>query len=187
MNWQRPRWMNRVRRLPEHLHELTGRFYDLANQVRDAVSELVGETVGNAVRDVIHRTWHPKPVESVRHREYDLDEDERGFRDRYRNDYDDEEEFRERSDDNASESVAGNAKASAAVPRSALMALGLQTVGWWLRKRGSWLGALSLGCMVSGLTLLSGPVALAGINLLEAASDLYSINQMLTTSFDTLN
>lgn len=189
MKWERPRWMSRVRRLPEHLHKLAGRLHELADQVRDAVSELVGDTVGNAVRDVIQRAWRPKPALSsagnIPCREYELDEEERAYREYYAQEYGEDFEHEQSCDASTADS-ANPSSANPSVAKSALLALGIQTAGWWLRQRGSWLGALGLGCIVGGLTVLGGPIAIAGVNLLEAASDIYSINQMLNVAPDTL-
>jgi hypothetical protein len=167
--------------MPAHLNELGHRLRELASEVREAMAELAGDSLGRAVRDALTRFWRklPGPAESTRPRParsagYDWTEDptdpwghnESGWSDR---------QYRppmppptERQD-------------AEKVPDTAhLFALALHAGGWWLQRYGSWLGAVGLGCTIGGVALIGGRAAIAGFNLLEAVSELYTLNNLLS-------
>ena len=74
-----------------------------------------------------------------------------------------------------------------AITKTHLLALAMKAAGWYLQRRGSWLGALGLGLLVGGVALVGGPLALAGLGLVEAASEAIALNHLLFLGAGTLN
>jgi hypothetical protein len=148
-------WQSLIAR---RLRELADRLRLLAGRVREAAAEAVAEAVSRATGDALLG----RPGGS-----YLTDRDYRG-RDRYgyeRDEYDNR-------DDEEEPDYGGDYRPRPVRPSLPLAGVALEAAGWWLRARGRWPGALALGLLLAGATLLGGPWAAAALAAAEAAATL---------------
>jgi hypothetical protein len=186
MNWK-PSQRVGPREFPTHLNDLGLRLRELAAEVRGAVAELTGEALGRAVRDALMHFWRQLPAPAAAPRPqtahasaYDWSDDPTVDPWR-RHEPDWEEEYQ------APIAPAPSRPETEVPATSTLVALALHAGGWWLQRYGTWLGALGIGFSVGGLAYLGGRTAIAGLNLLEAVSELYSLNNLLSSGSKSLS
>jgi hypothetical protein len=173
--------------LPGHLHELASCLRNLSSRVRESVAEAVSITVGRAVQDGLTRLLEvtrtnapPKFRQEPEIDPYDWSAPNS------ENSWDQDEPIRAASY-YARQQEPEPAPQKASAPAPYLVALGLKMTAWWLRRRGSWAGALGLGLLVSGLAMAGGPIAVASLGFAEAASEVIALNNLLSTSADALS
>jgi len=160
---------------------------NLSSRVRESVAEAVSVTVGRAVQDGLTRLLEgtKSPEQPPLRREPEIDP------------YDwtvpNSENSWEQDESARYEPYYAPPPPPAPTPQpmktpaAHLVALALKATAWWLRRRGSWAGALGLGLLVGGLSLAGGPVTVAGLAFAEAASEVMALNNLLSTSADALS
>jgi hypothetical protein len=186
MNWNPRSMMRRVHSLPAHIQELGSYLRELSAQMRESVAQAVGNTVGRAVQDGLTRLFHHPPVAEVSSQRL---EPEIGAYDRSDPIRDNDWGLDEPRDDEPRPIANSSTVAPepALVTAHGLLALALKATGWWLSRRGSWVGALGLGLLVGGIALVGGPIAVAVIGLAEAACEAVALNNLLSTGAIDLN
>jgi hypothetical protein len=180
MNYYPGAAIRRVRGLPEHLHDLAEHLGLLSARVRQTVAEAIGDTLGRTVKDLLNRCWSGQPVIEPPSPRRDDPIDPDNWR------YADEEQSRHRSASEWDEAYPvpeqrqSPAEQPAARPTAGLLALALHAAGWWLRRRGAWLGALGVGALVGGAALLGGQAAIIGLGLAEAIGEVLVLHQLIS-------
>ena len=183
MNWNPRSMIHRVHGLPRHLRDLGLYLGELSTRVRESVAEAVGNTVAGAVRDSLTRIWerpaHREPPPRRREPEIDpYDWTEPLTEEQWIEEQRLADEYRPAPQPPVEES---------AVTKTHLLALAMKAAGWYLQRRGSLLGALGLSVLVGSVALVGGPLALVGLGLAEAASEVFALNHLLTLGAVTLN
>ncbi len=178
MNWPLPpHGIPRVPGLPANLQDLASKLRSLALRVRSAVGEQVGENASRAVRDLLERVWHNpaereverRPLRSADAWPSETDDDWLS----------DEQAWEQALSQPRRRDEPGMMSPNSRPSTEAIGALVLQAGGWWLHRRGSWLGAFGVSVLVGGLLYYGGPLAVAWFSLLEAVCDLYSLDGLL--------
>jgi len=167
--------VRRIGNLSAHLAELSTYLRDLSYRVRTSVAEAIGNTVGRIVKDSLQRLWN-RPVEPEsppRPR-------------RYYSDYPDDDWHDGRHDerwpgedaDGTMPEPASTRPQPGPTPKTvaalSAAAMFMRACGWWLCRRGSWLGALGIGAIVGAVAWLGGPLITTGLGFAEAAGELIS-------------
>lgn len=163
MNWTPS--LRRPETLSEHLRRLADQFVDLAAEIRSSAAGLTGETIGQAVRDVLLRYWK-NPVAPAPHWN---------------------EERADWSNDPCGRPVSFEAESpqktapAENVPSStgSRLALVLQS-GVWLLKHGTVVGAVGVGATVGGLLLFRNTLGPTSIDLASAMVEIASLIGLLT-------
>jgi len=165
------RWFHRIVGLPDHLQELADHFSRLTARVRAAVAEAVGETVSRAVTGLMQRSFKGQPLLEPRRPE--PEDDWQTARDPWHpdeaywpHDYPEEPE-----------------PPKAVTPKPStlgLWAVALHGAGWWLQRKGSWLGAMGIALVFGGAAVVGGRVAMAGLGLAETVHEILSLQHALT-------
>jgi hypothetical protein len=143
--------------LIQHARRLGQQLADLTRQVRQAVTTVISETLSRLAHDAVHRvlvlprfTSAPLPRRTWPADDTDPWAEDHGQR-----------EWRESSyteaDDDCSESPSNETTPSL---RPIAWAAGLGAASWWLRRRGTVLGALAMALM-SGVFVLFGDAVAA--------------------------
>jgi hypothetical protein len=134
---------------------------ELTRQVREAVATTVSETMARLARDAVQCIMEPRwsaPTAATRQLtpEYDCDpwaEDP------------DQQEWSDSTDARSEEVRTIEPSTRTAGPiRSAILAAGLSAASWWLRRRGSVLGALGMALMPGVFAVFGDTVAADGIH-----------------------
>jgi hypothetical protein len=173
-----------------HLNELSTCLRNLSARLRESVAEAVGSSVGRAVQDGLARL-----LDRSNRPEYRPSREERCFDpDRRRFDSDDwsqavDENGWEVDEPQMPESRPSPATSTPTNPspiqKAQLLALMLKATSGWLMRRGSaWRGAVGVGLLIGGLAAIGGPIAAAGIGIVEAAADLLMLNNLIMTGAD---
>ena len=175
MNWNPRAMIHRVHGLPRHLRDLGHYLGELSSRVRESIAEAVGNTVAGAVRDSLTRIWdrpaHREPP--TRRREPEIDPYD------WTEPLTEEQWLQEQRLAEDDRPAAQPAVEEPVVTKTQLLALAMKAAGWYLQRRGSWLGALGLSLLVGGVALVGGPLALAGLGLVEAATQAVALNHVL--------
>jgi hypothetical protein len=173
-----------------HLGEFSSCLRNLSARLRESVAEAVGSSVGRAVHDGLARL-----LDRSNRPEYRSSREERCFDpDRRRFDSDDwspavDENGWEVDEPEMPESRPSQATSTPTnpppIPKTQLLVLMLKATSGWLMRRGfSWRGALGIGLLIGGLAAIGGPIAAAGIGVVEAAADLLTLNNLIMTGAD---
>jgi hypothetical protein len=159
------------------LHNLGRHLGDVSRRVRLAVVEAIRATVADMARDAVDRVLvHGGWNRSLPSRYYHEPRDE--F-----DPWDDDQvdQWPDRGDDEE-EPLPVPAYGSAQPTRhgSYGLAVALAAAGWWLRQQGTLLGAFGVAVAVAAAAALTKRLAWDGQPLMEAASDLLSLQRCLS-------
>ena len=166
--------VRRIGNVSAHLAELSTYLQDLSHRVRASVAEAMGNTVGRIVKDSLQRLW-TRPVESEpsRPRRYYSDYHDDDWHDGRQDErwHREDADYTEPEPDSTRLQPGPTPKTVAALSAAAMF---MRAAGWWLCRRGSWLGALSIGAVVGAVAWLGGPLITTGLGFAEAAGELIS-------------
>lgn len=171
-----------MRDVPHHLRGLAIQFGELTVRVRATIADLVGDTLGRAVRDVLNHLLQRSPSVMPERSRVDPDDyhDWSDPADPWRDDY---RRYAERQPPPRPRRDIPDEPSS---PSKGLVAIALQTAGWWLLRHGSWLGVVALGCTVGGVAFFGGRIARIGISLFDVIGDLFALDRLVTSASSAL-
>ena len=161
MTWNIHKVGQRIRSLPSHLNELSDNLAEISSRVRTSIGDVVGNTAAQIVRDTLKRLWSGSPGNTSQpfRQERELDpgawpdpRDDDGWD--FHEDPLGEADIPRPATDAPSEAIP--------LPTTQIAALALKAAGWYLYRRGSWWGALGVGCGVGGLAIVGGQIVIAG-------------------------
>jgi hypothetical protein len=157
--WKTGQVGRRLRELGQHLAELSQR-------VREAVIQAVRETIAQLARDAVDSLLHRHQFGSA---EMSLPDDPEGTYDPW----DDVDPYSVRP---FRESVRAFSRPTSQAPTPpsgrSVVALALAAAGWWLRQRGSWLGALAVGLIAGFVACVAQRLADDGLLVVQAVHEL---------------
>jgi hypothetical protein len=163
--------VRRLHDLGEHLTELTAR-------VRHAVIEAIREMVANLARDTVDQLLigrlSERRMPKIMH----------GYRDDYDPWADDRERqtWTEREPDDFEDSIPTTSSAVATVSTSpCALAVALAAAGWWLRQRGTLLGACGVALVAAVAAIATQRLTSNGLPWMQAASELLNLHRCLST------
>jgi hypothetical protein len=160
----------RLHGLGRHLGEMSGR-------VRLAVVEAIRATVADMARDAVDLVLFRRGLNRSMPSRY---HERREEFDPWDDDQVDQWSDREYQDDEEPMSVPAYAPAQAPRSGSYGLAVALAAAGWWLRQQGTLLGAFGVAVAVAAAAALTKRLAWDGMPLVEAASDLLSLQRCLS-------
>src|SRR5258706_4304507 len=134
MSWQ-PSLPRPMRAVPHHLRGLAIQFGELTVRVRATIADLVGDTLGRAVRDVLNRLLQRTPSAAPPPYRGDRDPDRYGGWSDEDDPFDDG--YQRRDNWSPRPTPAPNTSNNATSSSSSLVALGLRTAGSWPLRHGS--------------------------------------------------
>ncbi len=165
-------WSTAIRRaaeaVPAHLARFAEQLGELALDLRASVAGLAGDAIGRAVRDALLRFWG-KAAATNRHLAQEVGE---------------QYGWPTQEWDGESPPWEEPAPASSPIPepeQPSRLALALQT-GGWLLQHGSLLGLLGVGAVFGGVFLFRGSLAVSGIDLVNAVTEITSLLALLTSA-----
>jgi hypothetical protein len=178
-------WLRRASRaLAGRLDRLRLTFEHLREQLRDAISQQIGQTVAGAVRDAVHQllaetpfrqetapAWRSHHSSSSRDPMWDDDSDDAWA------------ERRERWDDDAPvptrhevAPIVDEEAAHANLNRAVMV--GCEAAAWWLRQRWGRLPlvtAVLIGALAAAVSHVGGPLSVAGVAMAGSAVSLMTL------------
>jgi hypothetical protein len=149
--------------LIQHARRLGQQLADLTRQVRQAVATVISETLARLAQDAVHRVlvlprYNSAPLPRRTRPADDMDPWAEDL---------DQREWRQSSytepDDDRTETPTNETLISL---RPIAWAAGLGAASWWLRRRGTLLGALAMALMAGTFVLFGDAVAADSINVI---------------------
>lgn len=183
------------RALSARLDQLHETLENLGEKLRESVAQALGQTVGVTVRETLLGALNDRvssttnssyPPFSSRDDDYRWQTSERDWRDEDRDRYAEEDrEYREPwGDEQPTETADQPVRLPLAV------STGLRAAAWCLRRwwgKVSVVGAVAVGLVAACTTYLAGPVADAGLSLIESADQLTSLRRAVQSTHDRMS